>query len=142
MVNEPARRDHYRASDADRDVVAEDLRDALAEGRLDVHEYQRRLDAVWEAHTYGELDKVISDLPQPVERERVAAEQARKKKERREYLGAWQAWVAGSIIMTTIWGIMNFAAGQLTDFWPLWPIGVWAACLAGMALWPGDEKKG
>lgn len=34
-----------RASDADRERVAEVLRDALAEGRLDMTEFEERLDA-------------------------------------------------------------------------------------------------
>ena len=44
-----------RASDADRERVAEVLRDALAEGRLDMSEFEDRLDATYKARTYGEL---------------------------------------------------------------------------------------
>ncbi|OLZ69923.1 hypothetical protein AV521_16435 [Streptomyces sp. IMTB 2501] len=52
-----------RASDADRERVAEVLRDALAEGRLDMHEFEERLDAVYKARTYGELTPLTRDLP-------------------------------------------------------------------------------
>ncbi|GGU35058.1 DUF1707 SHOCT-like domain-containing protein [Streptomyces daghestanicus] len=52
-----------RASDADRDRVAEVLRDALAEGRLDMAEFEERLDAAYAARTYGELAPLIRDLP-------------------------------------------------------------------------------
>ncbi|MFC9507412.1 DUF1707 domain-containing protein [Streptomyces sp. NPDC057002] len=52
-----------RASDADRERVAEVLRDALAEGRLDMAEFEERLDATYQARTYGELVPITRDLP-------------------------------------------------------------------------------
>ncbi|MDO0933501.1 DUF1707 domain-containing protein [Streptomyces sp. DG2A-72] len=52
-----------RASDADRERVAEVLRDALAEGRLDMTEFEERLDATYKARTYGELTPITRDLP-------------------------------------------------------------------------------
>jgi hypothetical protein len=52
-----------RASDADRERVAEILRDALAEGRLDMAEFEERLDATYQARTYGELAPITRDLP-------------------------------------------------------------------------------
>ncbi|MEZ7003217.1 DUF1707 domain-containing protein [Streptomyces sp. AD55] len=52
-----------RASDADRERVAEVLRDALAEGRLDMAEFEERLDATYRARTYGELTPITRDLP-------------------------------------------------------------------------------
>ncbi|WP_128378644.1 DUF1707 SHOCT-like domain-containing protein [Streptomyces cavernae] len=54
-----------RASDADREQVAEQLRDALAEGRLDMTEFEERLDATYRARTYGELVPITRDLPGP-----------------------------------------------------------------------------
>ncbi|GAA3069467.1 DUF1707 SHOCT-like domain-containing protein [Streptomyces glomeratus] len=52
-----------RASDADRERVAEVLRDALAEGRLDMGEFEERLEATYQARTYGELAPITRDLP-------------------------------------------------------------------------------
>ncbi|WP_327743917.1 DUF1707 domain-containing protein [Streptomyces europaeiscabiei] len=52
-----------RASDADRERVSEQLRDALAEGRLDMEEFEERLDATYKARTYGELAPITRDLP-------------------------------------------------------------------------------
>src|SRR4051812_23583901 len=52
-----------RASDADRERVAEVLRDALAEGRLDMEEFEERLEVTYKARTYGELVPVTRDLP-------------------------------------------------------------------------------
>ncbi|MEU3858528.1 DUF1707 domain-containing protein [Streptomyces sp. NPDC028722] len=52
-----------RASDADRERVAEILRDALAEGRLVMEEFEERLEAAYTARTYGELAPLTRDLP-------------------------------------------------------------------------------
>ena len=52
-----------RASDADRDRVADILREALAEGRLDAEEHSERVEAVYAAKTVGELEPVVRDLP-------------------------------------------------------------------------------
>ena len=52
-----------RASDADRDRVAEVLRAAAADGRLSIDELDERLDRLYAAKTYGELEPVIEDLP-------------------------------------------------------------------------------
>lgn len=52
-----------RASDADRERVSEILRDALAEGRLDMEEFEERLEATYKARTYGELTPITRDLP-------------------------------------------------------------------------------
>ncbi|WP_017595382.1 DUF1707 SHOCT-like domain-containing protein [Nocardiopsis potens] len=52
-----------RASDADRERVADRLREALAEGRLDQAEHEERLDELYRAKTVGELALVTQDLP-------------------------------------------------------------------------------
>jgi hypothetical protein len=58
-----ARRATLRASDADREQVAERLRHATAEGRLTADELEERLEGVFAARTYGELDALVADLP-------------------------------------------------------------------------------
>ena len=52
-----------RASDDDRETLAERLRHAATEGRLSVDELGQRLDAVYAARTIAELDQLVSDLP-------------------------------------------------------------------------------
>jgi hypothetical protein len=54
-----------RASDTDRDRVADQLREALAEGRITPQEHTERIEAVYAAKTYAELVPVIEDLPGP-----------------------------------------------------------------------------
>ncbi|MGW0787632.1 DUF1707 SHOCT-like domain-containing protein [Streptomyces sp. NPDC002911] len=54
-----------RASDAERERVAETLREAVAEGRLEMDEFEQRLDATFRARTHGELVPIVRDLPVP-----------------------------------------------------------------------------
>jgi Domain of unknown function (DUF1707)/Cell wall-active antibiotics response 4TMS YvqF len=54
-----------RASDADRERVAEVLRDAYVDGRLSPSEHEERLSAAYTAATFGELVPVLTDLPVP-----------------------------------------------------------------------------
>jgi hypothetical protein len=58
-----ARRAALRASDADREQIAERLRRAAGEGRILAEELEERLEAVFSSRTYGELDAVVADLP-------------------------------------------------------------------------------
>ncbi|MFF4577440.1 DUF1707 domain-containing protein [Streptomyces sp. NPDC001389] len=52
-----------RASDADRDRIAQILSDALAEGRLTAEEHSERLDTLYAVKTVGELEVLVQDLP-------------------------------------------------------------------------------
>ncbi|MFI9495345.1 DUF1707 domain-containing protein [Streptomyces halstedii] len=52
-----------RASDADRDRIADILREAMAEGRLTADEHSERVDLVYRAKTVGELEPLVRDLP-------------------------------------------------------------------------------
>lgn len=54
---------NLRASDADRERVANVLREAAGEGRLTMEELDERLDAVYAAKTYAELEPITHDLP-------------------------------------------------------------------------------
>jgi Domain of unknown function (DUF1707) len=58
-----ARSSSLRASDADRDAVAERLRQAAVEGRLEPWELEERLHTALRARTYGDLDPLLRDLP-------------------------------------------------------------------------------
>jgi Domain of unknown function (DUF1707) len=53
-----------RACDADRDRTAAALCEHLAAGRLTVEEFDERLDQAFAAKTLGELDEVMTDLPE------------------------------------------------------------------------------
>ncbi|MEU6006843.1 DUF1707 domain-containing protein [Streptomyces sp. NPDC047453] len=62
-----------RASDADRDRIADILREALAEGRLNADEHAERVEGVLNAKTVGELEVFIQDLPAAHQRRAAAA---------------------------------------------------------------------
>ena len=63
IVNETPDKRALRASDEDRDQVAEALRQAAAEGRLTLTELDERIEQLYAARTYGELEPVVQDLP-------------------------------------------------------------------------------
>lgn len=58
---------NLRAADADRERIAERLRISHTEGRIDLTEFQQRLERCYEAKTLGELRELVKDLPQPDE---------------------------------------------------------------------------
>jgi len=52
-----------RISDADRDLAASILGNALADGRLTAEEHAARLDAIFAAKTHADIVPVVRDLP-------------------------------------------------------------------------------
>ena len=61
-----------RISDDDRHKVAEVLRQAAGEGRIDLEELDERLEATYAAKTYGELVPITADLPMAGQQHQVA----------------------------------------------------------------------
>jgi hypothetical protein len=58
--------DSIRVSDADRDHVTAQLSDHFAAGRITPGELDGRLSAALNAKTFGDLRRIIADLPGPV----------------------------------------------------------------------------
>jgi len=56
-------RSRLRISDADRHRVADVLREAAGEGRLDLDELDERLEATYAAKVYSDLVPIVADLP-------------------------------------------------------------------------------
>ncbi|MDT0347279.1 DUF1707 SHOCT-like domain-containing protein [Streptomyces litchfieldiae] len=63
MTSQPRPRAELRASHEDREAVAEVLREAAGEGRLDIDELEERLERALTAKTYGDLEPLTADLP-------------------------------------------------------------------------------
>ncbi|MBT2420864.1 DUF1707 domain-containing protein [Streptomyces sp. ISL-22] len=124
----------FRVSDRDRDKTLGVLAAALAEGRLDPHEHATRSGRALQARTADELAALTADLPTPAP---TRAEQDRK--DLREWLAEWRYWLGGAVIMSGIWGARCAQQGELTYYWPLAPLGVWAAILVAVAIWPREE---
>jgi len=119
-------RDQMRASDADRERVVERLRTALNEGRLDLGEYDERMQRAYAAKTYGDLDGLLTDLPVGQHPAPAAAPVvAERKNPTAEWIvNQWRSWVPAAVVLTAVWAISGFG-----DYWPGWIIGIWAAAL-------------
>jgi hypothetical protein len=59
----PIPADAARAADADREAIADRLRIAAGDGRIDLTELEDRLDQAYAAKTYGQLQALVADLP-------------------------------------------------------------------------------
>lgn len=143
-------RDEMRAADGDRQAVADKLRAALNEGRLDLHEYDERLQRAYGAKTYGELDGLLSDLPAtvPEQRSRVvpfsgqsvapdapAAQAPRYPDATRRWLvEMWDSYILAVAITTVIWLISGLASGDMPFYWPVWVAGPWGAVLLAQTV--------
>ncbi|MEU8567964.1 DUF1707 domain-containing protein [Streptomyces pathocidini] len=114
-----------RASDADRDRVAEVLRDALAEGRLDMAEFDERLGAAYRARTYAELEPLTRDLP--------AADSPRTAAVRdQEALRGWAERI-GSTGSSSSVGVAIMSGFQRKGHWTV------ARRFTSFAFWGGGE---
>jgi hypothetical protein len=60
-----------RLSDAERELVVEQLNQAVGEGRLTLTEFEERLQGVLAARTQGELTPFLADLPSAVPPEEI-----------------------------------------------------------------------
>jgi hypothetical protein len=65
-----------RIGDAERDAAAADLGEHYAAGRLTLDELNERLESVFAARTYGQIARVMADLPGPGRLARFAEPQA------------------------------------------------------------------
>lgn len=125
-------RREQRAADADREAVAERLRAAVTEGRLDLDEFDDRLGRAYQAKTYGELDPLVADLPRPAPAERGAAPPVAHPV--RGWLrDLWQPWSVTVSICVAIWLMALVSAGAVY-FWPAWVAVPWGAVLAARTV--------
>lgn len=141
-------RDGMRAADADRQAVAERLRVAVNEGRLDLHEYDERLQRAYASRTYGELDALVTDLPAPAApaaselatrpdavpalSDAVPArpEGARSSSVTARWLAeVWLPYLRVIAIVVTVWAVTSALSTDLLYFWPAWVAGPWGGVL-------------
>ncbi len=147
IVDDQPPRNQMRAADSDREHVAEQLRSAHAEGRLDLTEYDQRVQQAWAARTYGELEVLTTDLPQTrPSGSQLAAEQVRSS-ERQQHRGrgrraAVAAWASVSVINLVIWAIVSLTTLRWVYPWWVWVAGPWGAMLlAGWLTGQGDRQR-
>jgi hypothetical protein len=125
-------RDEMRAGDSDREAVAGRLKAALDEGRLDLHEYDERLQKTYTAKTYGDLNGLLDDLPGtlPPQQSQVQGYQppvsspapaVGQQPAGGSQMARWVGPYAGLIVISTvIWAITCLSSGHLTYYWPVW----------------------
>jgi uncharacterized protein DUF1707 len=113
----------HRVSDAEREAVAERLRHAAAEGRLDTDELSDRVERAYRAQTAGDLEPLTADLPEP---KAAALSIWQRENVRRRLI----ALVTANPICIAIWA----ASGADSDFWPKWVLlGTVAALIVTLA---------
>ena len=119
---EPAEAATVLAGDRDRQRTATLLGLALAQGYLEMDEYERRLSSAYAAQTNGDLQAVTADLPVSALRrndpERHAARRAAARKSVQAHLAAYLAMV---VIVLVVWLSVGLSTGAWY-FWPVWPI--------------------
>jgi hypothetical protein len=100
-----------RASDAEREQVAAEIREHFAQGRLDSEELADRLHRAYGARTRRDLDELRADLPRlPVP---VAARRAELTRDLVQQTGAGLGFF---VLCTLIWAV----SGAGGSFWPAW----------------------
>jgi hypothetical protein len=140
-------RDEMRAADSDRQAVADKLKQALDEGRLDLAEYDERLQRTYAARTYGDLDGLLDDLPtvspvphpgavpQAVPRTAAPPAPSRAGQLVRGWLGGFGGVF---VVCVVIWGITSVASGHFQYFWPMWLL---IPMLVGGMGWFGKDHR-
>jgi hypothetical protein len=111
-----------RAGDRDREKAAARLGQALAQGYLQLHEYEQRVQTAFQTHTTGELKQLLADLPldriRRADPRRRAARAAAARRGVRIHLAAY---VAMTVVVLTVWAAVAATTGA-SYFWPIWPI--------------------
>jgi hypothetical protein len=111
-----------RTSDAEREAVADVLREHAAAGRLDADELEERLGAAYGAQLRADLVPLVADLPVAAPAP-APAPAARPRRPRPQV----PPLVMVSIMLIAIWALSGMGY-----FWPIWPIGAMAlSALAG-----------
>ena len=110
------------AGTRDREKTADILGQALAQGYLQMDEYDQRLQAVFQTHTAQELHQLLAGLPlETIRRHDPRRRAARVAGARRGLRAHLWAYLAMAAIVLTVWAAVA-ATTDATYFWPVWPI--------------------
>ncbi|PZS40470.1 MAG: hypothetical protein DLM62_02760 [Pseudonocardiales bacterium] len=141
IVDGQTSRDRMRAADADRERVAEQLGSAHADGRVDLTEYDERVQQAWAARTYGELDALTVDLPQARPPSPEASPEVRQPHQQcgngRGGRATVSVWAGASLINLMIWAVVCLSTMSWIYPWWIWVAGPWGAML--FARWLGER---
>jgi Domain of unknown function (DUF1707)/2TM domain len=142
-----------RASDADRERTVARLRRHHVDGRLDLEEFQQRVEQAYGARTVDELDRLMRDLPAEVAPDPAPASTpattgpaaatgpagAGTPSSRRQglFYRALASYLAVMALLVVIW-----AASGGGYFWPVWPMLGWGFAIVWQAIGAffGDDR--
>ena len=111
-----------RAGDRDRETAANVLGQALAQGYLDMPEYERRVQAAFTTSTATELRELLADLPLArLRRSDPRIREARRRAARMSVRLHLAAYLAMVVVVLTVWLAVALSGGTWY-FWPIWPI--------------------
>ena len=139
-------RELMRASDADRQQVVDRLRAALEDGRLKMEEFTERMGLAYQAVTYGDLAKLVADLPaaspQPQPRPAPAPAAPPAAASKRGVFAdlpaplkvLWTIWLAAVSINVVVWVLVVATSGHFIYPWPLWVAGPYGAALLAISV--------
>jgi hypothetical protein len=121
-------REGMRAGDSDRKAVADQLKTALDEGRLDLSEYDERLQKTYAAKTFVDLDGLLDDLPGTVPPQQSQVQPAPVPAAGPAIgpsIGSqWARWTGpyggAFAVCVLIWAVTSLSAGHPVYFWPVW----------------------
>ena len=102
---------NIRASDEDRERIADRLRQAHTEGRLDLTEFQQRLERCYVSKTLGELSELVGDLPKPHEQ---------PQRSPLSWLPAWRWHPASLLPLLLVLFVLAAASGHGHHVFWLW----------------------
>lgn len=105
-----------RASDEDREKVAETLRENYAQGRLTLEEFDERSTSAYAAKTLGDLRALTNDLPVPAVRPQPVPE-APPPPPRNPHQQMW--WVPLVALAVVGVAVVSLTSGHV-HIWPLW----------------------
>ncbi|SFL80034.1 DUF1707 SHOCT-like domain-containing protein [Geodermatophilus ruber] len=132
-MTEPVRPDELRVSDVERAAVQERLRQAVAAGQLDLHEFDARVQSVWAARTRGELSRITRDLPEPPPAPPSPPPLGRAFSDdaggmaMRVLTIVWASIVAINLV---VWGLVSLTTAEVVHPWWVWVAGPPGAVLA------------
>ncbi len=140
---------NLRASDSDREAVAQQLRDHYAAGRITLDEFDERTTTTYAAKTFGDLDDLLVDLPAtevvPVAATRVPAPANAAGSDRvdrfRASVAPFSSWIVVALVMNLIWLGGTDPHGHHGPYWPIWVIGPWGVMMVMRWLNGGSRQS-
>jgi hypothetical protein len=119
-----ARRD-MRVSDEDRHAVVDELRVHFSLGRIDLSELEDRVGLALEAKVRGDLEPLLTDLPELHPTTPYTGPPIRERSSRPEgaaFRAHMYLWVVLSAFFVVIWAGSASVSDSDVPFWPVFPI--------------------